>query len=212
MPKAILSDISKTKIFELFKQNSKINDHRTLAQQFKISIERVKAILRQKELELELASKGKFVDKEFVSKIESNLDCVNILDEGDHLKDLSKKLPFRPTFICVPEGRGFNFQDSKKVLLSLGINIKSPSVQDNTTTASYNTTTASYNVVVKTIDHSPFERTRSKFVFVDIKKGRANTETRILVRDIDGILRTATREEKENVCEKTWNRNRPKVI
>ena len=207
MPKSIISDLSKTKIYELFKQNSKIYDHRTLAQQFKIPIERVKAIIRQKELELELASKGKIADSDFLSTIESNLECVNVSDEGSHFKDHSKKLPFRPTFVCVPEGCGFNFQDSKNVLISLGINIKSPSVDSNQIKQTNN----SDNVDVKIIDHSPFEQTRSKFVFVDIKKGKTTTESNILIRDNNGDLRTATREEKENACEKTWNRNRPKV-
>lgn len=208
MPKSVLSDSSKTKIFELFKQNSKINDHRTLAQQFKIPIERVKAIIRQKELELELAGQGKVVDKEFVSAIESNFECVNISDEGAHFKDQSKKMPFRPTFVCVPEGRSFNFQDSKNVLISSGINIKSPSLNPNQDIP----IDTSDNVDVKIIDHSPFEQARSKFAFVDIKKGKATKESKIFVRDINGNLRTATREEKENVCEKTWNRNRPKII
>ena len=197
-------------IFELYKQNSKANDHRTLAHQFKISIERVRAIIRQKELELELASKGKSVKKDFVASIESNLECVNISDEAIHTKDQSKKLPFRPTFVCVPEGRGFNFQDSKNVLMTAGINIKSPSLDSN---QNFDLNCKEvFNEEVRIINHSSFEKARSKFVFVDLKKSKTTTESNILVRDINGNLRTATREEKVNACEKTWNRNRPKII
>lgn len=204
-----MSDAYKTKVFDLFKQNPKINDHRTLAQQFRISIERIKAIIRQKELELDLASKGKFIEKYFVSAVESNLECVENSDEVSQQKYHSKKLPFRPTFVCVPEGRNFNFQDSKNVLIASGINAKSPSFD-----SSHDLKGSMKGISdgeIKIIDHSPFEKTRSKFIFVDVKKTKSTSESNIIVRDSDGNLRTATREEKENACGKTWNRNRPKI-
>lgn len=156
-----------------------------------------------------MASKGNIVDSDFLSTIESNLECVNVSDEGSYFQDQPIKLRFRPTFVCVPEGRGFNFQDSKNVLISLGINIKSKSPSIDSDQIKQNN--ISDNADVKIIDHSPFEQTRSKFVFVDIKKGKTTTESNILVRDNNGNLRTATREEKENACKKTWNRNRPKI-
>lgn len=204
-----MSDAYKTNLFELFKQNPKKNDHRTLAQQFRVSIERIKAIIRQKELELDLASKGKVIEKDFLSVIESNLECVDNSDEVSQHKYQSKKLPFRPTFVCVPEGRNFNFQDSKNVFIASGINIKSPSFDSNH--ALKGDLNEFSNENVKIIDHSPFEMTRSKFVFVNMKKTKSADGSNIIVRDVNGNLRTATREEKENAFDKTWNRNRPKV-
>lgn len=205
----MLSDAYKTKIFELFKQNPKINDHRTLSQQFRISIERIKAIIRQKELELDLASKGKVIEKDFLSAIESNFECVDNSDEVSQPKYHYKKLPFRPTFVCIPEGRNFSFEDSKNVLMASGINVKSPSVDSSHDLKGI--MKGFSDEKIKIIDHSPFEKARSKFVFVDVKRTKCTDESNIIVRDIDGNLRTATREEKENACGKTWNRNHPNI-
>ena len=223
MPKPVLSDASKTRIIELFKQNPKANDHRKLAQQFRISMERVQAIIRQKELEIKLASQGNVVSKEFISAIESNLGALNTLNENIETEMQQTKLPVRPLFACVPEGRGFNFQDAKNVLMSEGIKVKVPS--DKEDKEKNNSSIASNDNVVneqQIISHSKFERSRSKFIFVNLKKSKRSKEMKnekiskdqedehdFLVRDCDGTLRAATAVERELASIKTWNRNRP---
>lgn len=203
----MLSDASKSKLFEIFKRNSKAEDYRLLAQQFKVSIERVKAIIKQKELELELSNRGNVVDKDFVSILESNLECVDILDDSSENKAQNKKFPFRPMFACVPEGRGFNFKDAKDHLILSGINIKVPNL--------YLENSEKQIIPDKSprfISNSPYEKSRSKFVFVNVKKNISKpVESDIFVRDCDGTLRTATVTEIKRVCEKTWNRNSPKI-
>lgn len=210
MPKPVLSDASKTKIFELFKHNPTINDHRSLAHKFKISVDRVKAILRQKELELVLAKDGKVVDKEFVAILESNLECVEIAEEPFEVKNYDKRLPFRPLFASVPEGRTFSFQDAKEILISKGINIKSPSSEAKSELNVPDINSRSNDS--KTIAKSLFEKSRNKFVFVDISKTDPKKNSDIVfVRDCDGTLRTASLDENEYAINKTWNRNRPKL-
>lgn len=179
-----------------------------MAQQFKVSIDRVKAIIRQKELELELSGQGKVVDKDFVNTIESNLECVEISEEITESKAQIKKLPFRPMFSCVPEGRNFSFQDAKNHLISNGINIKIPNAD------LLSREIKSINPELpRILNNSPFEKSRSKFVFVDVKKnGPQPSEADIIVRDCDGTLRGANQDEIENACDKTWNRNSPKII
>lgn len=224
----MLSDASKTRIIELFKQNPKANDHRTLAQQFRISMDRVQAIIRQKELEIKLAGQGNVVSKEFISSIESNLGSVDTLNENIETEMQQTKLPFRPLFACVPEGRGFNFQDAKNVLMSEGIKVKVPSDKDkNYNNSSISSIASNDNVgnEQQIISHSKFERSRSKFIFVNLKKIKRSKERKnekitfiskdqedkndILVRDCDGTLRAATSVERELASIKTWNRNRP---
>lgn len=184
-----------------------MNDHRALALQFKVSIERIRAIIKQKELELDLAKQGKVVNKEFVSAIESNLECADTAEEYSTTNDQIKKLPFRPTFACVPEGRTFNFQDAKNVFIASGINVKSPNVDKAIAGSISEIDTSKLNTSV--IGHSVFEKSRSKFVFVDLSE-KGKSENNIIVRDTEGTLRTATREEIDDACSKTWNRNRPK--
>lgn len=209
MPRSILSNSSKIKIFEFFKKNPNINDHRLLAQKFKVSIERVKAIIKQKELELELANQGKIVDKEFVSALESNLECVEISDENIEFREHDKKLPFRPLFSCIQEGSPFTFEDAKKALTSTGINIIAPSLETNINSDRINIRNVR---IPTTISKSEFETSRSKFIFVNIKKKGPQNGCNVLVRDCDGTLREATFKESEYASGKTWNRNRPKVI
>lgn len=204
----MISDASKTKIFEVYKQNSKLNDQRALAVQFKVSIERIGAIIRQKELELELAKQGEIVNKDFVSSMESNLECIETSEESFTIKDQIRKLPFRPTFACVPEGRAFNFQDAKNVIISKGINVKSSTaLNENINVVKQMENTS---LIAEKISESIFEKSRSKYIFVNLNK-ESSSEKRIVVRDFDGSLRTATREELEYVSAKTWNRNRPQI-
>lgn len=166
----------------------------------------MKAILRQKELELELAGQGKAVDKDFVNMIESNLECVEISDEIPESKAHIVKNPFRPMFSCVPEGRNFSFQDAKNHLISSGIKIKTPNVD-----RSPREIKEINQQKPRIISNSPFEKSRNKFVFVNVNKnGPPHSEADIVVRDSDGTLREANSHEFEKACEKTWNRNSPK--
>ena len=111
-------------------------------------------------------------------------------------------------FSCVPEGRNFSFQDAKNHLISSGINIKSSSVNDSP----HEMKRFSHSPP-RVISNSPFEKSRSKFIFVDVKKSRSQSvESEIIVRDCDGTLRIANLSEIENACDKTWNRNSPKII
>lgn len=204
----MLSESSKSKLFEIFKGNPKSVDHRALAQKFKISIERVKAIIRQKELELELASQGKTIDKNFVDALESNLGCVEIAEEDADIKAHFKRLPFRPMFSCVPEGRNFSFEDAKSHLMSAGINIKVPNA-NRMSRESKNDSQESPRIISK----SDFEKSRSKFIFVNVKKnGPQPAQTDIIVRDCDGTLRGPTSQEIDDASDKTWNRNSPKIL
>lgn len=205
MPRPVLSNIAKTRIFEAYKQDPKTNDHRALSSKFKVSIERVKAIIRQKEFELELAQKGKVVDSSYIEQIESNLECVSIADDlkaSDAVSSVS--LPIRPIFVNVPEGRNFDFNDAKAALLAHGINPKIPSIMKEK-----NTELPVSNVKVTEISKSEFERSKSKFVFVDTSR---KDEVHIVVRDTDGTLRTPTSEELQSAIKKTWNRNAPKKL
>ena len=114
--------------------NSKVYDFRSLSRQFKVSIERIRAIVLQKELEIDLEKKGFVVSKDYISGIESNLECVNISEVAGDVQNYEKKqLPFRPIFSCVPEGRGFNLNDAKKVVKSTRIDIKAESISDSFT-------------------------------------------------------------------------------
>lgn len=202
MPKAPLSNASKTRIFELFKADPKANDHRALSAQFKISLERVKAIIRQKELELELCRKGFTADPTYIEQMESNLEPVNVSDELRSV-ERPKSLPVRPIFVSVPEGRSFDFEDAKAVLLAQGIRPKFAEENAKDTQEKHS---AVERKVVE-ISKSEFERARSKFVFVDTSK---KDTVHILVRDTDGTLRTPTSAELTSAVKKTWNRNAPK--
>lgn len=186
-----------------------MNDHRTLAHKFKVSIDRVKAILRQKELELELAKQGKSVDKDFISVLESNLECVETADEHAENKYSDKRLPFRPLFACVQEGHTFSFQDSKNALASAGISIKSPSNETKPESDIMNNPSSAKNL--KIISKSAFETSRCKFVFVNTTKSKNQFDNIAIVRDCDGTLRTADRKETDYALNKTWNRNRPRL-
>lgn len=169
----------------------------------------MKAIVRQKELELELAKQGKTVDKNFISALESNLDCVESADEHAENKSIDKKLPFRPLFVCVQEGHAFNFQDSKNALASVGINIKSPYVYSKP--QSDNIIDQSTTKNSKIISKSAFETSRSRFIFVNTSKSSRESDNIAIVRDCDGTLRTANLKESDYALNKTWNRNRPSL-
>lgn len=159
-------------------------------------------------MELELSSQGKVVDKDFVNAIETNLECVEISEEMVESKAQIKKLPFRPMFSCVPEGRNFSFQDAKDDLVSKGINIKTPNADNSSRKMKI-----IKHELPQILSNSPFEKSRSKFVFVDVKKnGPQPSEASIIVRDCDGTLRGANHNEIEIACDKTWNRNSPKII
>ena len=105
----------------------------------------------------------------------------------------------------MPEGRVFNFQDAKNTLVSTGINIKSSPYEARSEIDE------NYMEVEKIISKSVFETSRSKFIFVDIKKSRNLIDDKVIVivRDGNGTLRTATRKELDYASDKTWNRNRP---
>ncbi len=196
---------AKIKIFESFKQDPKTNDHRTLSSKFKVSIERIKAIIRQKELELELAQQGKVVDTSYIQQMESNLECVTIADDIRTAESSNSALPIRPIFVNVPEGRSFDFNDAKATLLAMGINPKIHSISEQKAQEGVLTT----DLKVTEISKSEFERSRSKFVFVDTSK---KDEVHIVVRDSDGTLRTPTKDELKSAVKKTWNRNAPKKL
>jgi hypothetical protein len=188
--------------------NSKVYDFRSLSRQFKVSIERIRAIVLQKELEIDLEKKGFVVSKDYISGIESNLECVNILEVAGDVQNYEKKqLPFRPIFSCVPEGRGFNLNDAKKVIKSTGIDIKTESISDSFTKSIMPAESNSTEI----FEESIFESSRYKHIFVDLKK-RKSGKASIIVRDRDGTLRTPSREENEYAALKTWNRNAPKFL
>ena len=111
-------------------------------------------------------------------------------------------------FSCLPEGRNLSFQDAKNHLLSAGIKIKVP----NTHRVSIESKNFNHEST-RIISNSPFEKSRSKFVFVNVKKnGPKPVETDIIVRDCDGTLRGPNLQEIENASDKTWNRNSPKIV
>lgn len=211
VPKRVLGDAAKTRIFELFRANAKTHDCRNLSQRFKISRERIKAIIRQKELELQLAQAGNVVDKAYVEQMESNLECGTEMDETPR-RDVGQGqgLPLRPVFACVPEGRGFNFEDAKSVLLARGINIKAPGPQREAHAEETHHVPASTSAPT-VFSQSEFERSKSKFVFVDVVRGGAAKEAAIIVRDRDGTLRTANTKEATMAVARTWNRNAPRL-
>lgn len=145
------------------------------------------------------------MDKNFIEKIEENLECVPNINEPAEVEANRSPLPFRPTFACIPEGRIFSFEDAKSTLLSNGIDAKVPSkvtekFMDKPELKS-----------TQTFVKSEFEKSRTKFVFVDLST-ESEKDKKILVRDCDGSLRTPTSDEIKVAVEKTWNRNAPKLF
>ncbi len=154
---------------------------------------------------MELAQQGKLADASYVQQMESNLECVAVADDPRSNDYQSRTLPLRPLFVNVPEGRSFDFEDAKATLLAVGIN---PKISDKTKSAEVQNSKIS-DLKVNTISKSDFERSRSKFVFVDTSK---NDDVHIVVRDTDGTLRTPSKEELKSAVKKTWNRNAPKKL
>lgn len=178
-----------------------------MAQKFKVSVERIRAIIRQKELEMQLSKQGHTIDKEFLAAIESNLECVEIGDEHYVRKDMPKKLPFRPIFASVPEGKKFSFDDAKDVLEASGLNIKIPTEESHNRFSNLNES----EIKPLILSQSNFEKSRHKFVFVDIGNSRKALNEKIFVRDSNGNLRTPYKSEIDIAVSRTWNRNRPKL-
>lgn len=180
-----------------------MNDYRGLAQKFRVSVERIKAIIKQKELEVQLSKQGHAIDKEFLATMESNLECVETADEGHAHKERQMKLPFRPMFASVSEGDTFTFEDAKDVITASGINVKIPQHE------SRNSESSKSEAKPVILSQSDFEKSRHNFVFVDISDSGKPLNEKIFVRDLNGNLRTAYKSEIEIAVARTWNRNRP---
>ena len=123
----------KTALFELFKTDPEQNDVRNLSQRFKISTDRIKAIIKQKTLELELAKDGRIVSDEYITAMEENLGTSECTDEIASPFRIRNTLSLRPLFVTIPEGAKFDFVDAKNALLQRGITIKesNPDSEEN---------------------------------------------------------------------------------
>lgn len=150
-----------------------------------------------------MARKGITADSAYIQQMESNLEPVNVSDELRTV-ERPKSLPVRPMFVSVPEGRSFDFDDAKAVLLAHGICPKFTEEKPKEMEAK----PPKVERKVIELSKSEFERARSKFVFVDTS---TKDDVHILVRDTDGTLRTPTSNELISAVKKTWNRNAPKI-
>ena len=153
--------------------------------------------MRQKSLELELAKEGKCVGKEYVSQMELNLEAKDAVDDSATNRHvLSENLGMRPMLVAVPEGRRVSFSEAKGMILALkekkDVGKRVPEAK----------TEAITNVTI--LEKSEFEKSRFKFVFLDTSAAKKDAKSNnVIIRDVDGSLRTATSDEAKSATRKS---------
>lgn len=201
-PQRPLTDEFKSRVVALWDSNPSQWTPRQLAIRFKISIERVKAIIKLKLLQRKMEAEGFKVDKEYVSRMESHLDATgptvpeaSLIDEYNVTKNMPPKL------MAVPEESKMTAEEAARLLgrklrpihrlLNEEISGDVPYMVESSEAQENPAKCADLH-----IRNDPYETSRWKFVFVDTGRDVPPADRQVLVREPNGDLRRANPRER----------------
>ncbi|KAJ1914789.1 hypothetical protein H4219_004634 [Mycoemilia scoparia] len=214
-PNPPVSDSVKMSIYNLYDKDAAHWTPRKLGEKFKISIKRVEAILKLKTLEAKMIDEGFTPQKEFTRGMEKMLGArrFNNIEEP-----LTNEVPIvgAPHFKAIEEGTPFTAEDAAKELGRLPYKdvvansrmSKPYTVEFRGEYSKYNKTPSSGGSKEKPqiLSKDPqLGNRRWDFVFTDIHNGLAPRDRKVLVRQKDGVLRTATLAEKQKRIDQIWS-------
>lgn len=208
-PRPPLSDSFQNLVFSVWVGEPTKWTPRQLSIRFKISIERVKAIIKLKLLQRKMEAEGFQVPSEYVESMERHLGASEPrsaeMDSTNDRRAIAHNIKSR--LIAVPEQSEFSPADAAKIL---GRKLKPLHEQVEAEIANnspYHPDPPQDNA----LDHhklfirsDPYERSRWRYIFTDISATVSAQSRQVLVREPNGNLRHATPLERAIEGKRVW--------
>lgn len=204
-PQPPLANDVKDQIYSTWQSDASKWTPRQLSLRYKISIERVKAVIRMKSLQGRMVSEAFLINHKYVKAMESILGCSKATTFSEHSQapqvDLTKNMA--PKLVAVPKDKAFHPIDAARVLGRKLIPIHAAIRAEIDGNRSFDPN-PDYTIKITDeerqslyIKNDPYEISRWQFVFTDTSIGSPpSKENRLLVREGDGTLRWAHATER----------------
>lgn len=199
-PQPPLANNVKDQIFSTWRSDASKWTPRQLSLRYKISIERVKAVIRMKSLQAKMVSEGFLVNSKYVQAIESILGCSKATTFSEHAQALQVDLTrnMAPKLVAVPKDETFTSMDAALVLgrrlapIHAAIREEVDSNRPFDPNPDYTIKITDKERQSLYIKKDPYEASRWQFVFTDTSMGSSSPkEDEFLIREKDGTLRWA---------------------
>ncbi|KAJ1973240.1 hypothetical protein H4R35_004219 [Dimargaris xerosporica] len=220
-PRTPTPDAMRDEIYNVWKSDPIKNTPRTLAYQFKFSIQRIEAILKLKVLEKRMEEEGKVpLQKDLTKNMENLLGVRQYIPNrsGGGLvggsEPVTKTIPEvgSPLFRAIDEEDEYTAQDAARDLQKAPLNATSGARQSLPGSEPFEMVdlVALLKQEKSRDDHKVVEKNpaltnrRWDFMFTDINPKLPVKDRQILVRTTEGVLRHATPLERKDRIQKLW--------
>ena len=207
-PRLPLRDSFQNLVYSVWESEPSKWTPRQLSIRFKISMERVKAIIKLKLLQRKMEAEGFQVSSDYVDSMEKYLGASDPMSpEAEVSNNYNVFTNMRPKLVAIPEESALTAQDAAKIL---GQKLKplydqvEAEIENN---SPYNPIPAredASNLAKLFIRNDPYERSRWRYVFTDISSSVSAKSREILVREPNGDLRRASLLERMSEGKRVW--------
>lgn len=207
-PRPPITNALRNRLYQLHLSDPTQWTPRRLSAQFKVAIPRIKAVIKMKELEDKMLASGKLQpNEEYVGKMEEHLGArapVQVeVEETTKGNSIAEHL--RPMFVAMPEtAPPLSYEDASRLLGRKPITQSTEGTKVEAETSTETSTNGSPHG--QFIRFDPYEKARSRFLFVDTTPGVRPRARSLLVRESNGDLRTGTNAERLRVARRVWGR------
>lgn len=213
-PKPVTEEF-RQRIMATWEADPKTWTPRQLSLRFRVSVERIRAILKLKLLQRKMEAEGFKVNQEFVAKMESHLGAATpmIPERESEVPDLTIRIP--PKLIAIPETAQLSADEAAKILgrrLRAIHQVVEEELSGDTPYYDDQSSGRADDPAPPPIQNDPYERSRWKWCFVDTSDRCAPKERQVLVREPNGDLRQATQRERMAEAKLLWGEKHARYV
>lgn len=214
-PPVTVTDEFRERLVALWRSNTQEWTPRKLSERFKISIERVKAIIKLKVLQSKMEEEGFKVNQKYVERIEQclNASTPTNAEVPTALEDLTQSMP--PKLVAIPEESQISFEEAARILGRKLRPIHQLLDEDLHGDVPFDPSSKREIPIDNAalyIRSDPYEKSRWRYIFIDSSVTAKPVERQIFVREPNGDLRKAAPHERIPEGRRIWGEKHARYI